>query len=203
MNNFAKVCRLKTTASASVNVALEEAVPEKVERGSDMDDNKTMIHVVHSLLAVKPSSSQQASLPRCQIVICEHQIVAVVDTGASINLLAAEEYDRMVPPPTLTKTSIKVYAYGQSTPLALRGMFQTNLTHGSQSTLAKVYVTDGGTGMLLGCKAAEELAIVTFAFSIHQESVAELVARYEGVFNGIGCLRGRESSSTLIPRCSQ
>ncbi|KAJ1154447.1 hypothetical protein NDU88_007199 [Pleurodeles waltl] len=119
-------------------------------------------------------------------------MVAVVDTGASINLLAAEEHCRMSPTPELTKANVKVYAYGQRTPLALRGMFQTIITHGSQSTSAKVYVTEGGTGMLLGCKAAEELGIVTFALSIHQESVTELVSRYEGVFNGIGCLRGRE-----------
>ncbi|KAJ1184905.1 hypothetical protein NDU88_001702 [Pleurodeles waltl] len=46
--------------------------------------------------------------------------------------------------------------------------------------------------MLLGCQAAEDLGVVTFAFGIHQESVAELLNQYQDVFEGIGCLRHKE-----------
>ncbi|KAJ1200293.1 hypothetical protein NDU88_004117, partial [Pleurodeles waltl] len=144
---------------------------EKSERGSDMDDDddETVIHVIHSLFATTPTNCRQAQLPKCQIQMVRHEVVAVVDTGASINLLAADEHCQMSPTPPLTKTNIRVYAYGQNTPLSLRGMFHTTITHGQNSIAAKVYVTEGGTGMLLGCQAAEELQIVTFALSIHQE----------------------------------
>ncbi|KAJ1196935.1 hypothetical protein NDU88_000798 [Pleurodeles waltl] len=103
--------RSKNTRGASVNVALEEAPPEKSERGSDKDDDEAVIHVVHSLFAVRPTSHRQAQLPKCQILMGQHEVVAVVDTGASINLLAAEEHCRMSPTPALTKTNVKVVTY--------------------------------------------------------------------------------------------
>ncbi|KAJ1082927.1 hypothetical protein NDU88_003088, partial [Pleurodeles waltl] len=170
MNHFAKVCRSKDARTATVNVALEDAPHEKSERGSDMDDDETVIHVIHSLFATTPTNYRQAQLLKCPIRMGHHEVVAVVDTGASINLLAADEHRQMSPTPPLTMTNVKVYAYGQSTPLSLRGMFYTTITHGQNSISAKVYVTEGGAGMLLGCQAAEELQIVTFALSIHQES---------------------------------
>ncbi|KAJ1181497.1 hypothetical protein NDU88_006704 [Pleurodeles waltl] len=157
-----------------------------------MDEDENVVHVVHAIFTVGNTDSRKAKLPRCQVQVGTHETVAVVDTRASINLIAAEEYRRMVPAPTLTKAKVRVYAYGQCQPLALLGAFQTNITHGSQSIPARVYVTEEGQGMLLGCKAAEELGIVTFAFSIHQESMADLLARYKEVFERIGCLKGRE-----------
>ncbi|KAJ1197370.1 hypothetical protein NDU88_001230 [Pleurodeles waltl] len=98
----------------------------------------------------------------------------------------------MTPVPVLTKAKIKVYAYGQSTLLALKGVFQTTITYESRTIPVKIYVVKEGHGMFLGCKAAEDLAVVTFAFSIHRDSVTELLAQYQGVFKGIGCLKGKE-----------
>ncbi|KAJ1140557.1 hypothetical protein NDU88_006907 [Pleurodeles waltl] len=45
--------------------------------------------------------------------------------------------------------------------------------------------------MLLGCRTAEQLNLISFAFSVHLETVESLVTEFKSLFEGIGCLKDR------------
>ncbi|KAJ1126317.1 hypothetical protein NDU88_004725, partial [Pleurodeles waltl] len=61
----------------------------------------------------------------------------------------------------------------------------------AQTVSTNIYVTKTGSGILLSCRMAEKLGLVSFAFSVHQESIEGLIAEYSQLFNGIGCLKER------------
>ena len=72
------------------------------------------------------------------------------------------------------------------------GVFRASIQHQEQAVQAKVYVTSVGTGVLLSCKTAEELELISFALCVHQAAVEILLEEYNHLFQGIGCLRNKE-----------
>ncbi|KAJ1156236.1 hypothetical protein NDU88_008960 [Pleurodeles waltl] len=94
----------------------------------------------------------------------------------------------MTPASDLKAARVKVYAYGQSTLLALKGRVKMFIAYGPRIVDTQVYVAQGGPGMLLGCQTAEALGSVTFAFVVHQESVVDILHQFQEVFNSIVCL---------------
>ncbi|KAJ1131827.1 hypothetical protein NDU88_010159 [Pleurodeles waltl] len=125
---------------------------------SDMDDDHHVVHVVHTINGRR--------LPTCQVLLQGLPVPALVDTGASINLMAAEGYQRLSKPPPLKPTRVQVYAFGNARPLEMAGVFTAEVAHEDTMVLAKIYMCKEGSGFLLGCQTAQELNLVRFAFSI-------------------------------------
>ncbi|KAJ1208292.1 hypothetical protein NDU88_003678 [Pleurodeles waltl] len=146
------------------------------------------VHVIH---AMQPGGSLRKRIPKCNIRVEGKPVVALIDKGASINIMALQVIKTLQLKPILRTTTTGVFAFESSTPLPLTGVFRTDITRKGQTISTNVYVTKNGAGMLLSCRRAEKLGLVSFAFSVHQESIKGLIAEHSQLFQGIGCLKQR------------
>ncbi|KAJ1109141.1 hypothetical protein NDU88_006506 [Pleurodeles waltl] len=149
--------------------AIDAAPPLHLD--SDMNDDHQVAHVVHTIGGQR--------LPMCQVLLQGLTISALVDTGASINLMAAEAYQRLSKQPPLKPTQVQVYAFGNTRPLELAGVFTAEVTHESSTVSAKIYVSKEGSGFLLDCQTAHNLNLIHFAFSIHANDLEDLIKEFD------------------------
>lgn len=191
-----KVCR---SSKRSPNKTQVNLIPIPQTTNSDMDEDVLGEHLVHSVFTVGSASSSASKLPQCQISVGDEVITTIIDTGATINIMANEQYNRLKIRPTLQSTKTTVFAYGQPKPLLMRGKFETVLGYHDKAITSVVYVTGEGKGMLLGCKSAEALGIMSFAFGIHHEGVNQITQEFAKVFEGIGCLMGKQVRLHIDP----
>ncbi|KAJ1206361.1 hypothetical protein NDU88_001767 [Pleurodeles waltl] len=103
---------MSTTLRTTVNTALKVQAP-----GSDMDDDEDETQTVHSIFMISTATQKHERLPNCKEVIAGCPMAAIVDTGASINVLAEATHRSLQPRPPLTLTRVRVLAYGQFQPL--------------------------------------------------------------------------------------
>ncbi|KAJ1154596.1 hypothetical protein NDU88_007342 [Pleurodeles waltl] len=102
--------------------------------------------------------------------------------------MSIDEYRRLSrPPPPLRPTRVQVFAFGNTQPLEIAGVFSTEVAHDDTSRATKIYVSKEGSGFLF---AAQDLNLVHFAFGIHVSALKVLVEEFSSLFEGIGCLKG-------------
>ncbi|KAJ1160618.1 hypothetical protein NDU88_001114 [Pleurodeles waltl] len=154
----------------------------------DDDDDEGTVHFVHTM---QPGGYSRRRIPKCTILLSGHQVPSLINTRASINILAQSVLETIPIQPLLRPTTTQVYAFGSSKPVSLAGVFTTDISHEEQSTHTKVYVTPTGSGMLLSCRMAEQLNLISFAFSAHLGGVNDILAEFAQLFEGFGCLRDR------------
>lgn len=96
-NHFMKVCRstARKPSKAQVNTMTEAHT-----HSSDMDDDGEE-HTVHSVFMIAAAMDTMKKLPTCAISIGGQKSVVIVDTGATINIMAETEYRKMDPRPAL------------------------------------------------------------------------------------------------------
>ncbi|KAJ1127453.1 hypothetical protein NDU88_005855 [Pleurodeles waltl] len=152
-----------------------------------MDDDAETVHVIR---AVDKGSDKGRQLPTCQEVVAEHLMPALIDTGASINLMDTEACHNLTNPLPLTPTKVRVYAFGNAQPLQMAGVFTTDLAHEGTRIKAKVYVSQERSEFLLSCQTAQDLGLLHFVFSIHASGLGDLTRKFEVLFSSIGCLKG-------------
>ena len=61
-------------------------------------------------------------------------------------------------------------------------MFVTDITHDHITTQPKVYVSQGGVGMLPSCQTAERLWLIQFAFRIQAMELKGLLEEFKELF---------------------
>ncbi|KAJ1207969.1 hypothetical protein NDU88_003359 [Pleurodeles waltl] len=172
LNHFAKVCHSTSkTKSARPKMTHKARVVQQQEDLQDMDDDDEPEGAVYVIHATHPGNIPRRRIPRCRVTVAGHHVTALIDTGASINILAQSVFSQIPKCPQLRPATLRVFASGSATPIPLAGMFVTDITQEDVTTRAKIYVAEVGTGMLLRCCTAEELELVTFALSIHVETL--------------------------------
>ncbi|KAJ1169126.1 hypothetical protein NDU88_001032 [Pleurodeles waltl] len=185
LNHFAKVCRSASFQKSNQPKTVQTAQIHTSDEGDgDMDDDglEGTIHVIH---AMEPGGGPRRLIPKCNILVGGKPVVALIDTGASINLMALQVMKTLLLKPTLRSITTKVFAFGSSIPLPLAGVFNADFMHEAQTVNTNIYFTKAWSGMLLSCRTAEHLGLVSFAFSVHQDSIEGLIAEYSELFNGI------------------
>ena len=156
-----------------------------------MDDDVAE-YTVHSAFCLGAMNESSQHLPKCQINIDAKKITAIIDTGASINIMAERQYRDLARSQPLQKARVRVFAYGQKQPLTMTGMFEATIEHECIQVPSKIYVAVDGQGMLLSGKAAEALGLIHFALSVHTMELETILNKYQGLFQGIGCLKTKE-----------
>ena len=119
------------------------------------------------------------------------RITAIIDTGASINIMAEAIYKTLKRPPPLQKARVRVFAYGQQEPLKMTGVFETPIRHEGRRTISRIYVAKDGHGMLLSGRTAEALGLIHFALSVHASELDTILEEHSEIFQGIGCLKAK------------
>ena len=165
----------------------------------DMDDDEVAEYTVHSAFCLREPAKTSKNLPKCQMYIDANKITAIIDTGASINIMAETVYQTLKRPPSLQKARVRVFAYGQQEPLIMTGMFEAPIRHEDTQVLSKVYVARDGQGMLLSGHTAEALGLIQFALSVHASGLETILEEYRNTFQGIGCLKNKEIKLHIDP----
>ena len=60
----------------------------------------------------------------------------------------------------LCKSTTKIFAYGSTKPLPLKGEFQATVESNKRYTVSVIHVVEGGSGNLLSAKTAQDLALI-------------------------------------------
>ena len=66
-----------------------------------------------------------------------------MNTGATIDLIDSNSFDRVQHIVTLTKSDTKVYEYDSDTSLKLKGQFQAEIESKKQYEVAQIHVANG------------------------------------------------------------
>ena len=69
-------------------------------------------------------------------------------------------YDRLKSSVKLCKSTTKIFAYGSTKPLPLKGEFQATVESNKRYTVSVIHVVEGGSGNLLSAKTAQYLALI-------------------------------------------
>ena len=87
----------------------------------------------------------------------------LIDTGATVDIIDSNTFEKLNKKVSLQKSLTKIYAYGFQIPLPLKGQFQATLEAKKRYTVSQIYVIDGAGGNLLSAKTAQDLALVQLA----------------------------------------
>ena len=144
----------------------------------------------------------------------------LIDSGASVNLLDKHTYDNLIPRPALKKTSVKIFPYGSEKHLNILGMFHAKLSGSGEDrtpVTAKLYVTEGSSGSLIGQNTAIEIGLLHIGpepslvnkvnklkvdndkLSALPKSVQQILSNNAKVFDGIGKLKDFEVKLKVDP----
>ena len=117
-----------------------------------------------------------------------------LDTGAQVNILSENDYHKMINKPKLNKTNVKLVGYSGSSIPVLGTCIATIDYKGSQFKIQFVIVK-GRAQCILGLKTCDRLNLVKRVLVVEAESqdINTIVNKYDGVFNGLGCLPGEHN----------
>ena len=148
--------------------------------------------------------------PRVTIRISEAETTAIVDSGASCNLLGTDQLAslrRLGLQTTLVPCRQALYAYGSTQPLKLAGQFTVPTSIKGKTIPTTFVVIDGPGDILLGKTSSELFGAIHFDTTLHTNSVTNedqafrlsLQQHFPAVFEGGGKLRGHQATIHIDP----
>ena len=130
----------------------------------------------------------------------------MIDSGASVNVIDANTFQHLAKHGiTLKKSDIRLFTYGASSPLKVKGTFSAKLKANNQEILAKfVVVQEKHAGSLLSRDTAIDLGLLHIGpININsvssEKSTQSIVNKYGEIFNGVGKLKEFEMEIHIDP----
>ena len=111
-------------------------------------------------------SKEQNKKTHANVTVNGQNVHFLIDTGATVDIIDANTFEKLRKKVSLQKSTTKIYAYGFQAPLPLKGQFQATLESKKRYTVSQIYVIDGAGGNLLSAKTAQDLAFVQLANKI-------------------------------------
>ena len=139
--------------------------------------------------------------PETQIKIGHTPVKVLIDSGASVNIIHKEMFERINSENNhtkLVKTNARIRAYGTDTPIELCGEFHTTIKLANdQSVDATFFVTKSKSQCILGCESSTALGLITLLninnIAQHENPVIpNLLKKHEKLFKGTGNWKGLE-----------
>ncbi|KAJ1161675.1 hypothetical protein NDU88_002158 [Pleurodeles waltl] len=94
--------------------SLEQPWEARRGEGDNLDDDEEEEGAVHVIHALQPGGHSRKRIPRCSVSLAGHKIQALINTGASINVLVQPLLTTLPIQPKLQPTSTQVYSFGLS-----------------------------------------------------------------------------------------
>ena len=138
--------------------------------------------------------------PQVQISLQDRQVPFIIDTGASCNVIDEKSFLQLNNI-SLSKPTSKLFAYGDSNPLHVIGVFESLISYNDTSVNAKFHVVRSTTtsGNLLSANTAKALNLIQFAFqtsdSISNSYADNIFKKHPSLFEGLGKMK--DSKVTL------
>ena len=117
------------------------------EDHSDEDDESEFVYAIGS----------GRGRPQVHLIINGITVLAMIDSGAQVNVIDQATYELLATVPRLSATSKRLFAYQADNPLRVRGQFRASVEANGHRTLAEFKVVDGQAGNLLGFETARLL----------------------------------------------
>ena len=146
IGHFDSVCRSATIST--------------IEQDDDSD--------VDYIFANQPDSAyviHSEKLPTCEMTIGDTTLTAMIDSGASVNVLNLESFNLLQSNGLkfqTRKSTSKVFAYGTKTPLPVRGIIEATVNVGPNTCCAEFHVVNTNTCNLLSFTTARQLKLISF-----------------------------------------
>lgn len=152
----------------------------------DSDDS-----YVFALHKGHPVHSVYKELPSASVIVHGTAITALIDSGASVNLLDEQDFKALKKPPPLKRDTTIIKAYGIKEPLNTLGVFTTEVESTSKIACADFHMVHSNTGSILSYHTARELGLIhiTNTIATSPSTAAELVHKYDHLFHGIGKIK--------------
>ena len=193
LNHFARACLSKPKGKW-------KARPHKHNKG-----RKSLRPLTHSdsssddeyLYPVKTNAKRR---PYTRVKVLGHSFNAMVDTGASINVIDKETFAKL-PAITLEKTTTRAFAYDNNKPVTFIGKFDALVETRKRYAIATFYVVNNNTsGNLISADTAQALGLVTLHLNkiltptqfstlvTSDDNLNKSIAKHSSVFQGLGKL---------------
>ena len=190
--HFAKYCKSPPKPKGKVRSATDNK--------TDLDESDD-----EYLFTVNTSSGNH---PETQVEIGHTKVNILIDSGASVNLLNHNIYQRIKQNDNrikLFKRNARIFAYGTSTPLNLAGEFIATVTSASGTSItAKFYVTQSKSKCILGYESSSSLGLITLNLNNinpdqRDPDIQQIIDKHAKVFQGTGNLKDREVKLEIDP----
>ena len=186
IDHFSRVCH-----SASKK---KTATVKEIRESDDSDDG--IVFVV----------GKYKSYQNVNVDIAGISVNMMIDSGASVNVIDANTFQHLAKHGiTLKKSDIRLFTYGASSPLKVKGTFSAKLKANNQEILAKfVVVQEKHAGSLLSRDTAIDLGLLHIGpININsvssEKSTQSIVNKYGEIFNGVGKLKEFEMEIHIDP----
>ena len=175
--HFAKVCRSRVNKEQGKDGKKGFSSPDKRRQTRRQGTKKQQAKAVEaSQHQTKDESSEddyvytvskeQNKKTHANVIVNGQNVHFLIDTGATVDIIDANTFEKLRKKVSLQKSTTKIYAYRFQTPLPLKGQFQATLESKKRYTVSQIYVIDGAGGNLLSAKTAQDLAFVQLANKI-------------------------------------
>lgn len=171
---------------------------------SDSDGNEfeadESFYAVTSIQCIDAVSRGMRSQPITNLEINNTTTPCLIDTGAEVNVADERLAGKLGMKPNQTQS--KLYAFGPNGKrqiLPILGQINVCITNpnNKEKIDTQIFIMEGHSDTLLGCKAAVELGLVSFNQSINnvhgvtdtQSKLQNIVKKYDSCFEGIGRMK--------------
>lgn len=125
--------------------------------------------------------------PTCAIEIAGSPITALIDTGASVNVMGSQHYKRLNPRPTLVPSKVRILTYSSRKPLPLKGKMTVQVRSEDREVTTTFHVVDREADILVGSHTAEDLSLIAFANAVKTMQSEDILELFPQLFKGLGC----------------
>ena len=183
MNHFQDMCMSRSKAEQSSNSKTKSKV-HRLRAESDSDCEYVF----------RAGEQSREGLPRFMIEIgkSRQKLNVLADSGATVNLISEKDFENLSPQPKLEDSQTKIYAYGNKTPIQVRGRFKSYLHAGDATCQATVHVVAGVEGPILSWETCKTLGLLkTGSDAVNSLETDKAQADFPELFTGLGRLNDR------------
>ena len=144
LGHFAKYCKTRSPKKAETH----EVKANEIQKESSSDEESFLFKIGDNNRPVYP------------ICVEDSVINMLIDSGSTLNIIDETTYWKLRTMPKLQNSTDKIFTYSGQTPVKLKGTFNATVQAFGRETKAKIYVTEGSNGAILGQETAEKLNIL-------------------------------------------
>ena len=161
LGHFSRVCRKKQSRRFFKPQIAQES-PRQREQPKEPSTNIS-IHrrrpVVRKIMFILwKTKAIQRREQKYELILLKS--ISLLTRERQLTLSTPKTYDRLKSSVKLCKSTTKIFAYGSTKPLPLKGEFQATVESNKRYTVSVIHVVEGGSGNLLSAKTAQDLALI-------------------------------------------
>lgn len=124
-------------------------------------------------------------LPVTNVLFGGNMVPVSIDTGASVNIISEQTYDKLKETPALLATEIRLFSYKSNNYLPLKEKFNTCVMYNNTSTVETFFVVKGNGDSLMCFETANKLGIINMLCNV---TIGDIETVHPKLFDGIGML---------------